>query len=428
MKAAAVQLRQWLGPGIARGIGTLAAGTVGGNLMLLLASPLVSRLYEPADLGRLAAFLAFANVAVVVASLCYEYSVVTPKDPADAAKLAIGAVAVSVPLGLLASLVLLVFIKQNLLGYGELVPAVAWLVAPYIWVSVAGVAARYWLVRERAFGPISRALVVQNGGRALGQVGLGSIGLGWGGLVLGDLVGRLAGTLRMAAAGRRTLPAGILPMRWREVRRTLARYREFPIYSLPSTLLDALALNLTLPMLVFFYGTAAAGQFSLVQFVLAIPVALLGSSLGDVFHGRIAADAHDAPERIRPFFLRMAATLFVLGSVPIGLFAVFGPRIFSTIYGSNWELAGAMTTALAPWAVAQLVVGPLSRVVYVLGGQRLKLAYDVVSLAAVVGVLGGAGRAGLPVLTAVGLLSIAQALAYVLYFVLLLRIVARHRP
>ena len=74
---------------------------------------------------------------------------------------------------------------------------------------------------------------------------------------------------------------------------------------------------------------------------------------------------------------------------------------------------------MAPWAFAQLVVVPLSRVVLVFNRQELKFLFDVCSLVGVVVVLSAGIGQSLPLLTTVAWLSLVQTLLWGFYFLVL---------
>jgi O-antigen/teichoic acid export membrane protein len=71
--------RRALGP-FARRVLTVAGGTAIGQAMLVAASPLLTRLYDPDELGTLAAYMAIVAVLGVVASLRYQLAIVLADD------------------------------------------------------------------------------------------------------------------------------------------------------------------------------------------------------------------------------------------------------------------------------------------------------------------------------------------------------------
>ena len=202
----------------------------------------------------------------------------------------------------------------------------------------------------------------------------------------------------------------------------LVRHRQFPIYSAPSSLLNLLGTSLPLPLLVTLYGPEAGGYYSLVWRVLAVPVVLIGTGMADAFHSHAALYARSDPKRLLRFFHNSTMGLVAIGIIPAAAIAIFGQPIFMFVFGAQWKLSGAIAAIVAPWFLSSFVVSPLSRLVYVLHGQRLKLIYDVAVLGGNLGVFAFADRNGWPLLHMVVAMSVMNTASRIIYYLVLLRI------
>src|SRR4051812_24674759 len=72
-----------------RGVGAIAAGTAGGQLLVLASAPILSRQYQPAAFGALAVFLATALILTSIGSLRYEIAIPLPREDRVAADLVV---------------------------------------------------------------------------------------------------------------------------------------------------------------------------------------------------------------------------------------------------------------------------------------------------------------------------------------------------
>jgi hypothetical protein len=147
--------------------------------------------------------------------------------------------------------------------------------------------------------------------------------------------------------------------------------------------------------------------------------------VGDVFHGKIAASSRDNPEAAMGLYLRVLVGLLTIGSLPMLLVALYGERLFVAVLGVEWSVAGEIAAAITPWILLQFAVNPVSRIVLVYQGQELKLLYDMVGLASIVGVFWWGGYRQLSVVEACTMLGGTQAAAYAVYAVLLAVIIKR---
>jgi lipopolysaccharide exporter len=411
--------------GLAANAAVLAGGTALGQALTVIASPLLTRLYGPNDLGRLGLYMAFVNVATVATSLRYENGIVAARTNREAAHLTLIAVLLVVPLSIMFSVGLLVLTRQGLLGFDALPGSAALLVLFSLLVTGATSGFRYWFVREEAFGLVARVTVWQNGARSIAQVALGLVGLGWGGLLIGDLLGRLIGVGRLVRLSWPSLVEHLSALDRAALRDSLWTWRKLPIYDLPSSLVDTLAVGLTVPLISQSYGTEAAGYVSLVLSVLSLPVGVVSRSVADVFHARMALYARTNSAHMMRLFLMTTGTLLLVGLPPTGAVMLLGPLLFPWLFGASWVTAGHLAAEIAPWVLASLVVAPVSRVVIVFQAQELKLIYDLVSLAALVCPLLLAGALRLDLLDSMKFLSVAKVAAYCVYFAVLVFVVRR---
>jgi O-antigen/teichoic acid export membrane protein len=123
------------------------------------------------------------------------------------------------------------------------------------------------------------------------------------------------------------------------------------------------------------------------------------------------------------FFLKVAGGLFCLGLTPMLIVGVWGEELWKVFLGNQWSDAGRIAAVIAPWALMQFAVSPVSRLVTVLHGQEMKLVYDVLGLLSVTGILTLGSRRGWSIVETCSALGWSQALVYGIYFVLLFRIV-----
>lgn len=406
-------------------VALLAGGTAAGQLIVILASPFLTRLYTPEEIGLFGLFTGFTAVATVALTLRYETAIPAPRKEATADRLMALSLLLVLPVAVVASLGLHGLIRYDLLGFGALpwyTPFVAF--AALVLLGAYGVV-RYALLRESRFQPLAQVSLVQNGTRAGSQILLGALSFSLPGLLVGEVLGRAAGLGRMVRATWPRLKRAVRRVKGPRLRETAWEHRKYPLFALPSSLVDNLAVYLPIPLIATSYGVAAAGFFALTQRVLSLPLALVGASVADAFHSRAARYAREEPHRVEEFFFRVAGGLLLVGALPALALALFGEPLFTLAFGASWATAGTLATVMAPWVLAILVVSPLSRIVLVLQGQELKLAYDVLALLVNGTVLVLSHAAGFSLVEAVTLLSVANVAVYGVYFLILWRTVKR---
>lgn len=410
-----------------RNVLVLSGGTLVSQVIGILAYPILGRVFSPTDMGLFGLFTSFTWLASDVSTLRFETAIVSADDDQEADALTAGALVLSGLSSFVLAVLLWVMVAKDRLGFGEL-PRYAPLFAfPSVFMTAAFATLRYWLVRQQRFKDVALITTYQNSAGNLGKIVFGVLQVGTLGLFLGELVSRCVGVGRLARGVARSVIRGRSPLNVERLRLSLCKHWRIPVFLLPSTLLNTLALTAWLPLISFFYGPEAAGQFSMAQRVMVMPMALVGTSVADAFHSKLSAYMKSDPTQVVPFFWKVAGGLLVVGLIPNVVILVWGQPLFKFLLGQEWAMAGRVASVMAPWMLAQFVVSPLSRVTLVGTGQSVKLVYDITSLLVVVVGLWLTARLGFTYLDGMRIVSVAMGAAYLLYLFLLFKIVRERR-
>ncbi len=409
-----------------RSVATLSAGTALAQSVSLILAPVITRLYSPADLGILGLFTSFLGVATVGTSLKYELGIVSAPTEPEAARLTFASLLLGLPVSVLCGLGLWAAIHFSWFGYGIMPGYAVPLMLATLVLMGAFTNLRYWAIRQESFAIIAKASLVQQSIRSIFQAALGFVGLGPAGLLSGEMLGRGAGigplfrcawpALRQVAKSPR-----------HELMGTLASNRKLVIYSLPSSVIDALAMNMLVPLLVALFGSSAGGQFALMQKVLAVPFVLVAASVADTFHSRLAVCARENPAQMLPLFTRTSLGLFLVGLGPALILFFGGNWLFAFAFGKPWAMAGTLASITAPFFLTQMVVSPLSRLVFVLRGQESKLIYDFLLMTGILLTFRIARSYRLSLTDTVWAITLVNTFSYLIYYLVLLRIIVNTR-
>lgn len=189
--------------------------------------------------------------------------------------------------------------------------------------------------------------------------------------VSGLIIGHLAGLLLLAMGGLRlhfSKEAWRRDFRMKNVKSVLGRHSAFPKYVMRSQLIDNFSNQLPLLLIGTFVSLAAGGQYSLALMMLSAPAAVLGNAVGQVFLQHIGRDQENGKALARSMY-GVWSGLALVGIVPFGLIAVFGPAIFEFAFGDEWKEAGIIAQLLTPLMFVRFISSPTSSIYL-----KLKLA------------------------------------------------------
>jgi O-antigen/teichoic acid export membrane protein len=401
---------------VVRSVALVAGGTALGQAALVLASPVLTRLYSPGDFGVLAVFTAVVSVLVGVTTLRYELAIPLPEDDDTAVSLLALCLFVVLGTSSLAGIVLFAFGGQ--ITEWTNVPELR----PYLWlfpVSLFG-AGLYlsftaWGIRKGAFRQIARARASQGVVPAVIQLGLGFANVGAAGLLFGAAAGQIAGSEALAAPTWRESREALRRTTLQRLRRVASRYRRFPLFGAPGVLLSSFGLALPTLALAALYGPQVVGWYVLAQRIAARPLELIGSSVAQVYLSRAARIVPTRPQELPKMAARALAGMALVTVPYLAVLLVVARWLFPLVFGPAWVESGLYMQILTIMLVAQMIVSPIGDTLDVLQRQDLYLLREVVRVLLLAGAIGGAAAFSLGPAGAVLLLSIAGALTYLAF-------------
>lgn len=404
----------------ARSVTLLAGGTALGQAVTVAVSPVLTRLYSPADFGAFGVYASLLGIITVIASLRYEYAIPLPEEEETAVNL-VGLCFLLLAMTSSAAWVAVHFLAARIVVWAN-VPALR----PYLWLVPLGMFGagayqilNYWAVRQRDFPRIARTRLSRGVSRAALQVGTGAVYSGPLGLLLGQLAGESAGSasLGLAAWGKDRVCFKAVSLRG--MRQAAGRYRRFPLFSGWADLFGSLGLQLPQLLLAAFYGPAVAGWFALGQRVIAAPLNIIVDSVAQVFFGEAVRTVRTDPQAARRLFLKLSGRLALTGGLPVAAICTLAPWFFTSIFGPAWEVAGRYVQIMGAMFAVRFAVVPLVHTFSVLERQDLYLFWQATRLVLVVGGLSAGKALGAPHLSAVLIYSASMSVAYVLMWVII---------
>ncbi|HYC67394.1 oligosaccharide flippase family protein [Brevundimonas sp.] len=363
-----------------RSVAKLMSASALGQLTLLAAVPVLTRLYGPAAFAIYAVSSAVSIWAAVAASGRYSFAIVTADSDEESA--AATALSLWVTLGFLACLLIaagvwMAFGHAAAWAGGEyLTPDVlVWTVLGAIALGLTDIGAK-WSVRRARFDILGWASFAGSALIVLLQIGIGLAIPAWGlfGLVMGQALGRLLATPIFLLTDFQGLRAGLKSSR-RQMLAVARRYWRLPAYSVPSGFVNQTSKQL--PALAFpVLGASVLGHYALCVRVLRGPLSFVSEAVGHVFFSRFTQLRFEN-DRAGRLYVKSLAGLFAL-SVPVSVIIIlFGPPLFAFAFGEEWREAGHYAKLLLPLIIAEFMVGPTANVLQSYNRQGLLFAWTL---------------------------------------------------
>jgi lipopolysaccharide exporter len=395
-----------------RDFATLVAGTGVGPVLALAVSPVLTRLFTPAEIGEFAVFVALLGIEVVVC-LGYDRAVLLPRELQSRLDVLMVAIVASFACGLVAAIVLVAFAPRiaEFMGRTELGVTV-YLLPAALFASGCLQALTGWCIATRNLGRVGGARFIQALTVVVGQVSWGAAGGSAIGLAAAHCLGLGAGAVAIVPEVRKAARAGSARPHAAGMGAAIRRYRSFTISS-GGALMNAVTLQLPILVLSARFGIATAGLIGLAQRVGGGTVSLLVTSASQVFASRVIEPIRAGNRQEVARIYRKVVMLQALAVLPGLLLLPFAPAVFAFVFGDQWREAGVILQILSAALAAQFIFSPVYGVLNLLERQGVHLIVESARLATLAAALLLSAQQGASVRTVLAYVAAAYVLGYV---------------
>jgi O-antigen/teichoic acid export membrane protein len=366
--------------GLARNMLELATGTAAGQVIALLALPIISRLYQPETYGVFVVFVAVAQIGVVIACGRYDLAIVLPRRHGAAAAVAVVAIGITFISVFVLALIGHVLATANLAGtFLLMLKYLDWVVLAILVLSFNRICL-FWLTRRKQFRGVAWLRVQQVVGAAGLQILFAFVtGGAASGLIMGFVLSHLLATLTGSVLVYRSgFPLGWAKGGWVAAGRRLCamarRFRQFPIFTVPAGLLNSFAIQSLSLVSAAFFPAAAVGHLGMGQRIGNAPTQFATLSIGQVVVQRLSENRSRGISNVS-VVVQIVRTLFLVSVPFIGVLIWFGDDLFAFVFGENWRRSGEIIVMLLPIVVANFCVNCVSQM-YIYERNRTGLVWQ----------------------------------------------------
>ncbi len=355
------------------------------QLIPLIASLILSRLYTSEEFGVFTLFSSVVSFLTVASTLRYELAIMLPKKNIDAFHLLLLASGISFIVSILVFILTIAFPIHisNILSSENIKP---WLI--FMGISVFFISniqnLTIWFNRRKKYKNISTNMIVQSSTSASINIADGFAGFTSGGLIPGSLSGQGVGFilfLRLLIKRDKRLFKHISKKRIKE---NAKKYIEYPKYNFPHRLVDMISIT-GLPILIAtLFSETVLGSYGFMLRVLKAPLGILSASLGQVYYQQISEEVAKNKSVINLFKKTVFRVTLIISPFFI-LILLWGPDIFAFVFSEKWRIAGIYAQYLTPWLFVTSITSPVSQTPLTMGYVKLNMWAGVFSNLLLVG-------------------------------------------
>lgn len=359
-------------------IATLFTGTAIAQAIPYLFSPVLSRIFTPAEFGSFGLYVSITSVLSIIGTGDYEHAIMLPRRRQHGFLV----LALSILLNLTFALLLaiaLVFAHSAVCQYFSDNQAYIYVIFIPLSVFILGLfrSLNFWNNRNKHYRNIAVANVSRASSMTGIQVGSGLLKMNTLGLIAGEIFGQIVRAVILVQRSWtdfRQFFRSISPKRLLVTGRI---YANFPKFSMPSQLLNFFSTQIPVLLLPFFFTNAVVGMYFLPHKIMTIPLTMLGASISQVYF-RNASRIKQRTESLSNLTFQIFEKLFFIGIVPFTLVAIYGNVLFAFVFGTEWYQAGIYAQLLSPWLFFVFIASPISIIFTVLDKLQLSLIFNLI--------------------------------------------------
>jgi O-antigen/teichoic acid export membrane protein len=347
------------------------------QIIPVLISPVISRIYSVEDIGVQGVIFSIVGFCWIFSTLRYDNVIIIDRL-INPIRNFITVKKITVITSFFLTLIIILFINQLSEYFNLNEPLVLLMVPLIVYINASYELLIIYNNRVQNFDNIAKIKVFQSSISGIFQLVFGFMGLNYFGLILAPLISKFLPYFK----SKLFRIFFIKPKLYKKDFILIHKYKKFPLFDLPSSLINNLSLQLPIILLASNYSLVISGAYFMTQRVLQIPITLFSHSFLEVFKERICDPKNQF--KLRKLMLDSFILIFFISFVPFVLLFIFVDDLIVVFLGENWIMAAKFGKILVPSLFFRFISYPLSYIILLKQKQLINLIFNIISLAFVV--------------------------------------------
>jgi O-antigen/teichoic acid export membrane protein len=351
---------------------TLMSGTTIAQAIPIVISPILTRIYTPEDFGIFGLYIAIVSVLSASTTGKYELAIMLPKRDKDALNIASFSIIMTLMVSLLFAFIVYIY-NTDISSLLHNPNISLWLYFLPISLFLSGIyqILFFWNNRKKEYKLLANSTILQSSSIGITNLALSLLHF-LNGLILGNVLGQIITNIlfwkKSFQKNNYSYPISKLRML-----ANIRKYYNFPLYSMPMSILNSMSSNIIIYSLSIFFNPLLLGYYYLSQRVLNTPLTIISSSLSSFFFQSVAH-----LERKKHLYLKTFTYSLLVNTALVTPLFLFGAEIFSFIFGSQWQRAGEIAQILSPLLILSSATGSVSTIFPTLLKNEITLIWQII--------------------------------------------------
>ena len=395
-------------------VGTLVSGSMLGQLVTIICSPILTRIVKPEDLGLYTLVIGAVTMFGAIMSFRYEMCIVYESDENKVNPLIKLSMIICALLSIMIAVGYYAYFLHIDLGNHSISLAIAAGLLVFL-MGIINIVTAY-NNRYQQYKLITTTYIQRTVAQNACNLGAGYIGLGGIGLAYSQVIGYLVGIRgqskdiwkRRKAIGRISITDMV------QVARENNRQA---LLSTPAALANGLSFTLISYFIEALFSRAIVGYYSISYRILGLPISIISANVSRVFLERASSEFREKGNFITTYkwTLMMAVGIGIPMATALILLAPWACELF---FGKGWRIAGEYIRLLAPMFVMRFIAGCVNNAAIIINKQQIDFIIQWLLTGVVFIIFIYARYASIEVEQFLKLLNICFCLVYAIYIFL----------
>ncbi len=362
---------------VVRNVIRLVSGTAFAQALLILSTPIITRLYSPEAFGASGYFISIANLLIATGALCLPMAMVLPKGKMKVHRIAFSSIVISIFFSVFALFIGFILFKSKLFD----IPFSPYLVITLPLIIIAGatiqVSEKYLQLDEK-FNHLALCFFLQVGAGICFRIVLGSFINTYEILILSFVFATILHAIFLVIAVHDNNLLHNITTSSKQFYAILVEFKDFIFYRCPQTLFFFLTQGIPVVIISHFYPIEYAGYYTLSVTVLSAPAKLISKAIGDVLLPKLSTMETEG-KNLFFYLIKISIYLFSVALIPLMVFFLFSGEIFALIFGHEWRKAGEITKWLSFMFFVGFVNVPTMQAIVILRMQKGFFLFSIIA-------------------------------------------------
>lgn len=335
----------------------LASGSIIAQVITVIVSPFLTRLFSPDEIGTYTYILSIATTFMAVMNGRYDMAIVTEEKEEHVYPLIKAALLIGVFISIIITFgyfIYITYISKKYTQYGYTVVIMFLLLLSY---AINNVLISY-NNRNKEYKTMTTVYVIKTTIQNVGAVVMGLLKSGLVGLLLPYVIGQYMGMKKQATSMAPNF-GKIKSVKGNEVKEVIKRHYKQPLFSAPAIFVNSFSYSSITLFIESLFGMAIVGYYSISVRLLGLPLSLVSGNISKVFFEEASREFNETKQFYKSFKKTVKFLIALAIPMVVGMM-LFAPAVCRIVFGSEWQVAGEYVVILAPMFGFRFIVSAIS--------------------------------------------------------------------